>query len=151
MEVRALTGADGQAILAWRYPGRYSTYDFDDPSALDSDTWAVTDGGELIGYCCFGAPARVPGAGEEPGVLDVGYGLAPELMGRGLGPRFVGHDPRVRARPAWPGAGAPLRARLERAFQEGRGGARLRVESTLESDEGRFLVMVRRGTGAPAS
>jgi hypothetical protein len=28
MEVRPLTTADAEAIAAWRYPGRYSTYDF---------------------------------------------------------------------------------------------------------------------------
>jgi hypothetical protein len=27
MEVRPLTTADAEAIAAWRYPGRYSTYD----------------------------------------------------------------------------------------------------------------------------
>jgi ribosomal-protein-alanine N-acetyltransferase len=136
MEVRALTGADGEAILAWRYPGRYSTYDFDDPSALDSDIWAVTEGGELIGYCCFGAPARVPGAEEEPGVLDLGYGLA-TILDYALGRH------------------GPERVRLfvldwnerSRRVAEGHGFA---VESTLESDEGRFLVMARRGTGAPS-
>lgn len=151
MEVRALTGADGQAILGWRYPGSYSTYDFGDPSALDSDSWAVTDGDELIGYCCFGAPARVPGADEERGVLDVGYGLAPELMGRGLGPRFVGAILEFAL-----DRHRPERLRLfvldwnerSRKVAEGHGFA---VESTLASDEGRFLVMVRRGTGAPAS
>ena len=149
MKVRALTGADREAILAWRYPGRYSTYDFDDPSALDSDTWAVSEGGELNGYCCFGAPARVPGAEEEPGVLDVGYGLAPELMGRGLGPRFVATILEFAL-----DRYGPERLRLfvfdwnerSRKVAEGHGFA---VESTLESDGGRFLVMARRGTGAP--
>jgi hypothetical protein len=53
----------------------------------------------------------VGGAEEEPGTLEVGYGLAPDLMGRGLGPRFVG---------------AILGFALE------------------PSDEGSFLVMVRR-------
>ena len=27
--------------------------------------WAVEHDAELIGYCCFGAEARVPGVGEE--------------------------------------------------------------------------------------
>ena len=146
MKVRALTGADRETILRWRYPGPYSTYDFDDPAALDSDTWAVTDDGELIGYCCFGAPARVPGAEVEEGVLDVGYGLAPDRMGRGLGPSFVGailgfaiecHDPE--------------RMRLyvldwnerSRKVAEGHG---FTIESVLPSDEGSFLVMVREET-----
>jgi ribosomal-protein-alanine N-acetyltransferase len=87
--VRQLTAGDKAAIVAWRYPGRYSTYDFDEPSVLDRDHWAVQDGGELIGYCCFGEPARVEDAGELAGTLDVGYGLAPGLMGQGRGRRFV--------------------------------------------------------------
>jgi [ribosomal protein S18]-alanine N-acetyltransferase len=90
VSVRELTPRDRAAIASWRYPGRYSTYDVDDPSVLASDTWAVTEADELIGYCCFGAPARVPGAREESGTLDVGYGLAPDLMGHGRGRRFVG-------------------------------------------------------------
>lgn len=89
MEVRALTTADAAAIAAWRYPGRYSTYDFDDASVLSSDHWAVSEAGDLVGYCCFGAPARVPRAEPEPGTLDVGYGLAPDRMGGGHGHRFV--------------------------------------------------------------
>ena len=37
--------------------------------------------GELVGYGCFGAPARVPEVDEEAGALDVGYGMRPDLMG----------------------------------------------------------------------
>lgn len=143
MELRVLSGADREAILAWRYPGRYSTYDVDDPSGLDGDTWAVSDGGELIGYCCFGAPARVPGAEEEDGVLDVGYGLAPELMGRGLGPRFVGAILEFAVE-----RHRPERLRLyvldwnqrSRKVAVAHG---FTVESELPSAEGSFLVMVR--------
>jgi [ribosomal protein S18]-alanine N-acetyltransferase len=144
VKVRALTDADAATIASWRYPGRYSTYDFDDPPALASDTWAVTEADELIGYCCFGAPARVGRADEEPGTLDVGYGLAPDRMGRGLGHRFVGailefalerYDPE--------------RLRLyilewnerSRKVAESHGFV---VESVLANDEGPFLVLVRR-------
>lgn len=70
MEIRALTSSDAEAIASWRYPGPYSTYDFDEPPGLSGDTHAVTDVEELIGYCCFGAPARVGGAEEQPGTLD---------------------------------------------------------------------------------
>jgi [ribosomal protein S18]-alanine N-acetyltransferase len=130
-------------ISSWRYPGEYSTYDVDDPSVLEADTWAVTEEGELVGYCCFGVPARVGDAVEEPGTLDVGYGLAPDLMGHGRGDRFVG---------------AVLEFALERFDPE-----RFRlyvlewnqrsrkvaarhgfvVESAVASGEGPFLVMVR--------
>ena len=89
MEVRALTDADAAAIAGWRYPGAYATYDFDDPSVLAEDHWAVADAGTLVGYCCLGAPARVGDAGAAAGTLDVGYGMAPERMGRGAGTAFV--------------------------------------------------------------
>jgi RimJ/RimL family protein N-acetyltransferase len=88
--VRDLTPGDIATIAGWRYPGRYATYDFDDPSVLASDHWAVCDEDRLVGYCCFGAPARVGAVGAEPFTVDVGYGLAPELMGQGRGRRFVG-------------------------------------------------------------
>jgi len=89
VQVRELTGAEQAAIAAWRYPAAYATYDVTDPADLASDHWAVTDGGELVGYCCLGAPARVAGAEAEPGTLDVGYGMAPQLMGRGHGAGFL--------------------------------------------------------------
>jgi RimJ/RimL family protein N-acetyltransferase len=48
--------------------------------------------GNLIGYCCFGADAQVPG-GEYPQdgakFLDIGVGMHPDLVGKGLGRGFV--------------------------------------------------------------
>ena len=145
MQVRALTQADAAAIASWRYPGPYSTYDFDEPPALSRDTYAVTEADELTGYCCFGAPARVGGAEDQPGTLDVGYGLAPDRMGRGLGHRFVGailefalerYDPeRLRLYILeWNERSRKVAARHGFA-----------VDSVLAIDEGPFLVMVRQG------
>jgi [ribosomal protein S18]-alanine N-acetyltransferase len=147
MEARALAVADAATIASWRYPGRYSTYDVDDPATLARDHWAITEAGELIGYCCFGAPARVGGAEEEPGTLDVGYGLAPDRMGRGTGYRFVTtildfalerHDPeRFRVFILdWNESSRRVAARHGFA-----------VESLLETDQGRFSVMARRARG----
>jgi [ribosomal protein S18]-alanine N-acetyltransferase len=145
MEVRALTSADAAAIGSWRYPGRYSTYNFDGPPALASDHhWAVTEAEELIGYCCFGAPARVAGAEEEPGTLDVGYGLAPDRMGRALGHRFVDAILDFALERF-----DPERLRLyvldwnERSKKVAAGHG-FTVESVLQSHEGPFFVMVRR-------
>ena len=70
MRIRALNGADAAAIAGWRYAGEYSTYDVTDPSDLPTDHWAVTEGRELVGYCCFGAAARVTGAEAAVGTLD---------------------------------------------------------------------------------
>jgi [ribosomal protein S18]-alanine N-acetyltransferase len=141
--VRELTRQDAAAISAWRYPGRYATYDFDDPSELADDHWAVCQDMALIGYCCLGKPARVGDATAEPGTVDLGYGLAPELMGSGLGRRFV------EAVVAFAlGRHQPRRLRLfilewnerSRATAERLGFV---AETTLTTDEGRFIVMVR--------
>jgi RimJ/RimL family protein N-acetyltransferase len=89
VEVRPLTPADAADIASWHYPDRYATYDVGELVTPQGGYWAVRRDDELVGYCCFGEEARVPGADEEPGVLDVGYGMRPELMGRGLGHDFV--------------------------------------------------------------
>jgi [ribosomal protein S18]-alanine N-acetyltransferase len=41
----------------------------------------------LVGYGTFGSAARVPGGGyrEDPGVVDLGMGLRPDLVGKGHG------------------------------------------------------------------
>jgi RimJ/RimL family protein N-acetyltransferase len=143
MEVRALTSAEAVTIAGWRYPDRYSTYDVDDPSILGRDHWAVIEDGGLRGYCCFGAPARVQGAHEEPGVLDVGYGMAPQLMALGHGHRFVEavlvfaleqHSPE------WLRLYVLDWNERSRRVAERHG---FEIISGLENNEGRFLVMMR--------
>ncbi len=89
MEVRSLTKSDAAAIATWRYPDRYSTYDVGEILTPERGFWAVAHETELVGYCCFGHEARVPGVHEEDGTLDVGYGMRPDLVGQGLGPVFV--------------------------------------------------------------
>jgi ribosomal-protein-alanine N-acetyltransferase len=89
VRVRPLTPDDAQAIAEWRYPGRDSTYDVGEIMTPERGVWAVVEVDELIGFACFGAEARVPGVEEEPGVLDVGYGMRPDLVGQGLGRTFV--------------------------------------------------------------
>jgi [ribosomal protein S18]-alanine N-acetyltransferase len=72
LAVRRLTSADAEAIAGWRYPGRESTYDELERVTPERGYWAVTRGDELVGKCCFGAAARVPGVEDEEGTLDVG-------------------------------------------------------------------------------
>jgi [ribosomal protein S18]-alanine N-acetyltransferase len=89
VEIEPLTAAHADAISTWRYPGRYSTYDVGEIVTHADGYWAVVDQGELVGYCCLGVEARVPGVDEEGGTLDVGYGMRPDLVGKGLGRLFV--------------------------------------------------------------
>ena len=90
MKVRELTDRDVRDISAWRYEGDYATYDVTGGVSPGLGYFAVERAGRLAGYCCFGAEARVPGVPAEAGTLDVGYGMRPELVGRGLGRAFVG-------------------------------------------------------------
>jgi len=88
---RELTRADAEAIAGWRYAEPYSIYDGGDPEQLLRYTYfaGLDEEGTLIGFCCFGEDARVPGLEEEQGVLDVGAGLRPDLTGIGLGGPFL--------------------------------------------------------------
>ena len=90
MEVRPLTEAQGRGIATWRYPNQYSTYNIGAVVTASDGYWAVVDKeDELVGYCCFGQEARVRGVDEEHGTLDIGYGMRPDCVGKGLGRVFV--------------------------------------------------------------
>jgi ribosomal-protein-alanine N-acetyltransferase len=90
MEVRPLTEAQGRGIATWRYPDQYSTYNMGEVVTAADGYWAIVGEGEkLVGYCCFGQEARVPGVDEEHGTLDIGYGMRPDCVGKGLGRVFV--------------------------------------------------------------
>ena len=150
MEVRQLTPEEAREIASWRYPGRYSTYDEDRAYYAQEGYWAVYRDEELVGGCCFGEGARVPGVEEEPGILDIGYGMRPDLMGRGLGREFVG------AIAAFAAAAFPeKRFRVVILEWNGRSRAAARSvgfeeEGTIESAEGTFVVMTREAASGHA-
>ena len=78
--VDALSIEDGMDMAMWRYPGPWAVYDSLEAPRPDEGYWAVRDAeGELVGFCCFGEAARVPGLPEAPGRLDVALGLRPDL------------------------------------------------------------------------
>jgi [ribosomal protein S18]-alanine N-acetyltransferase len=89
-ELRPLTVADGELMAHWRYPAPWSVYDVGGPIDPAESYWTVLDGhGDVVGLACFGVEARVPGLGERTGVLDVGVGMRPELVGQGRGRAFA--------------------------------------------------------------
>jgi ribosomal-protein-alanine N-acetyltransferase len=91
VRARELTVDEAERPLGWRYPEPYATYDAEGPLGRDLGFFAVEDDdGDLVGFGCVGAEARVPGVEEEPGTVDVGYGMRPDLIGQGLGREFVG-------------------------------------------------------------
>ena len=91
MQARELTVDEAERPLGWHYSGPYATYDADGPLRRELGFFAVEDDAEgLVGYGCIGAEARVPGVEKEPGTVDVGYGMRPDLTGQGRGREFVG-------------------------------------------------------------
>jgi ribosomal-protein-alanine N-acetyltransferase len=141
MHVRSLTKSDARDIATWGYPNRYSTYDVGEIVTAARGFWTVAQETELVGYCCFGHEARVPGVQEEEGTLDVGYGMRPDLVGQGLGPAFVAVILDFAVTEF-----SPARVRLlilewnqrSRKVAEKIG---FREEGIARSDEGDFLVM----------
>ncbi len=115
--VRQLTIEDGLAVASWSSPGAWRIEDSLEAPEPDEGYWAVVDSADhLLGFCCLGAAARVPGQPEDEWVLDVAIGIRPQLAGRGWGgdlgraavayARSVSLDRRVRTTvPDWNTAG----------------------------------------------
>jgi enoyl-CoA hydratase len=115
--VRQLTIEDGLAFASWSSPGAWRIEDALEAPEPDEGYWAVVDSRDsLLGFCCLGAAARVPGQPADEWVLDVAIGIRPQLAGRGWGgdlgrsavtyARSVALDRRVRTTvPDWNTAG----------------------------------------------
>lgn len=91
-----MTGAEAREVLGWRYPPPLDAYN-PDAATLEEDAAVLADlaflyfaardpDGRLVGFCCLGAEARVPGFHyADDGRADLGLGLRPDLIGQGLG------------------------------------------------------------------
>jgi hypothetical protein len=51
--------------------------------SAESGNQAIADQatGAMVGFICLGPEARVPGVEAQPGILDVGAGMRPDLVG----------------------------------------------------------------------
>jgi hypothetical protein len=92
--IRPLARDEALAVTAWRLGGELAMYDGapGQEEALLVMTaggygyYAVVQNGEFVGYCCFGPEGRVPGQpAPVDNLLDLGGGLRPDLVGKGLG------------------------------------------------------------------
>jgi RimJ/RimL family protein N-acetyltransferase len=91
LHVRAFTTADAAGVGDWRYPPPYAGYDVDGDAlveVLDCYRAVVDADDQLVGFYCTGAAARVPGLAVVDGVVDLGMGMRPDLVGAGLGRAF---------------------------------------------------------------
>ncbi len=90
--VRPLTSADAEDIATWQYDGPWRIYNSSPDGTITAASGyeAVADSatGALVGYICLGVEARVPGLEAEPGIVDVGAGMRPELVGTRIGTEF---------------------------------------------------------------
>ncbi len=93
VRLRRLTHADAVAASAWQYEGPWSVYDGSDEDPISSEKGyqaIVDEDGRFLGFLCTGADARVRGLDAAPGVLDVGVGLDPSIVGQGRGASILG-------------------------------------------------------------
>ena len=91
--------ASARSIVTWQYEPPYSFYNVEPDYAGESvagfldPAWAYfsirDQNSELVGFCCFGEDARVPGGDYGEPALDVGWGMRPDLTGQGRGATFV--------------------------------------------------------------
>lgn len=93
-----MTRVQAEKIITWSYPSPYDLYNLapEDLPGLLNPAYRyhclLDQTGELVGYCCYGIDAQVPGGKYSPGepdVLDIGVGLRPDLTGQGRGRAFV--------------------------------------------------------------
>ncbi|MDQ4100366.1 MAG: GNAT family N-acetyltransferase [Chloroflexota bacterium] len=95
-----MTERDVRTVAGWTYEPPYDIYNLDAAPLDDllaalldprNAYYAITDeAGDLIGFCCYGPDARIPGGDYTAPAVDVGIGLRPDLTGRGLGPAVIG-------------------------------------------------------------
>jgi len=97
-KISPLSEDNAREIITWQYEPPYDLYDLAPenlPGLLNPDYryhQVLNDDGILVGYCCFGIDAQVPGGEylkDEPEVIDIGVGMRPSLTGQGSGTTYV--------------------------------------------------------------
>jgi ribosomal-protein-alanine N-acetyltransferase len=98
LRFRPMDEASARETLIWRYEPPYDFYNPNPDKAEETVQWfldprnayyaIIGNAGELVGYCCFGADARVPGGDYSADALDVGLRMRPDLTGQGRGGEF---------------------------------------------------------------
>ena len=86
-------------IVTWTYDGPYAMYSFTDNldtmgELMGGGYYAAFSDTALVGYYCFGDPARIPATEKDAyseEALDIGLGLRPDLCGKGFGLLFLKH------------------------------------------------------------
>jgi [ribosomal protein S18]-alanine N-acetyltransferase len=96
LRIRPVAEEDAREFASWTYPEPYAMYSSSPEDAvwfLDPANGYLTvedDEHGLVGFCCFGLDARVPGGTYDEEHIDLGTGMRPELTGQGRGREFLG-------------------------------------------------------------
>ncbi len=93
LTIRPFTENEAVEAAGWTYEPPFDLYNSDPGhrgSFLEVDAdgfgyYALTDSrDDVVGFCCFGAEARVPPQTREEGTVDIGGGIRPDLLSEGL-------------------------------------------------------------------
>ena len=94
-----MTASDAAEMISWQYAAPYDIYNGNPEETEETTAWLLTpryqyhaiktSNNEMIGFCCFGEDATVPGGHYTPDALDIGLGIRPDLTSRGLGPGIL--------------------------------------------------------------
>jgi ribosomal-protein-alanine N-acetyltransferase len=99
LRVKPLSADQVREFIRWEYAGPYAIYNMspEDEEAevrffLDPENgyWGISDQeGAFLGFCNFGADARVPGGDYAKEAVDIGMGMRPDLTGQGQGALYA--------------------------------------------------------------
>ena len=100
LKIRPLSEEQIRIFVTWEYSEPYALYNMSTEdmesqvrffSNPQNGYFAIMDElGELLGFCNFGADARVPGGDYSAEAIDIGMGLRPALTGKGRGAEYAG-------------------------------------------------------------
>ena len=144
-----LRDSDLESIVTWRYGGEYTLYDlsagdratFTDPA---NEYLAIRRRDDLVGYVCLGTEARVAGMTGDPGLIDLGVGIRPDLTGQGqsrwLMPAILSALDRRLGTVTFRAVIKDWNERAQRAAEH----AGFRPTGTHENDAGSWMLLERR-------
>ncbi|MBE9192734.1 GNAT family N-acetyltransferase [Gloeocapsopsis crepidinum LEGE 06123] len=87
-----------RAILSWRYEPPYDFYNNSEEDTRliqyllhpQNNFYSILDTtSELVAYCSFGQDGQVIGGDYRDEALDIGFGIRPDLTGRGKGVEYA--------------------------------------------------------------
>lgn len=94
---RRVDKSDARTIISWRYEPPYNFYNnLQQDAEIDyllhpqNNFYSILDAaGELVAYCSFGQDGQVIGGDYRDEALDIGFGIRPDLTGRGKGVEYA--------------------------------------------------------------